>query len=160
MPSFLLLKFTLITFIGISLSPSSVQGQDVLTALRNNNAGQFADRIQGSPELTDLVSQSPTLFAPVDTPGQKLQKRDLISDSMNFCLTISNASSSHKRQGSAFPSIDFTTASNLVPANLGGHNQVLVSGGGTTIYSGLGQFVTIVQSFIPFNGGFIHTITG
>ena len=157
MPSFLLLN--LITFIAISLSPSSVQGQNVLTALRNNNAGQFADRIQASTELTDLVAGSPTLFAPIDTPGQRLQKRSLLGDSFGACKTLSNVTASHKRQGT-FPSIDFTTSSSLVPSNLGGRNQALVSGGGTTIYAGLGQFVTIVQSFIPFDGGFIHTVTG
>lgn len=161
MPSFLI-KFTLIAFTAISLSPSSVQGQNVITALQNANAGQFAARIQANPFLMSLLSSnsSPTLFAPVDTAaGQRLHKRSLEGDSFGFCKTLSNASASHKR-APTFPSTDFTTASNLVPANLGGLNQAVVSGAGPTIYAGLGQFVTVVQQFIPFDGGFIHTVTG
>jgi len=161
MPSFLLLKFTLIVLIAISLSPSSVQGQDVFTALKNANAGQYASRVKANPALANLIStgQVGNIFAPIDTPGQKLQKRGPLNDGLGLCKKLSGASETHKRD-TTLPSADFTTADSSVPANLGGRNQALVSGGGTTIYAGLGQFVTIMQSSIPFDGGLIYTVTG
>jgi hypothetical protein len=103
-----------------------------------------------------------------------LQRRDDEENFNDFCSTTSNTSSSHSSPAFAFPISDFTTASTLIPANLNGSHQVIVSGKANdngqnsnatatpqiVIYSGLGQNVSVVQQFIPYNGGFIHIISG
>ncbi|MCJ1388909.1 hypothetical protein MMC18_001760 [Xylographa bjoerkii] len=167
--------------------PSFAQAPGLFDALRNSGASRFAAAIESDPASSALYlsSQVQTVFAPADdtvaayvkrqeTPAQEQASGIQASGASNYLADI------NRRPGAQITTKDPN-------ANLGGKPQNVVSDSRNTtssnsakraisllgrqspnatlpsllsIYSGLGNNVSIIKADIPYNGGVIQIVDG
>jgi hypothetical protein len=166
----------------LSSSQAAAQATPLIQALQDAGASQFAAQIQSNPTVssTYLSSQVQTVFAPIDgstSPLNRKTKRQLSPQEIASLLYLGTSNLNtfvgiSSGAGAALPSNDDM-------ANLAGQNQSAVTNPSdmpsssvpkrwhnTTrpsllkIYSGLGNFVNIIQADISYDGGLIHLVDG
>jgi len=160
-----------------------VQAVDLYQGLRDANATKFAQWIQSNADLSAIFTNASvkTIFAPSDSAFNNVNKTDF----HRSLLRRQQDSRKEALQHTSDTAIDYSTMGlphgNEVPTNLladGNRNQPVVShpkkapGGtkmlslradettGVSLFSGLGDNVTIVKWDTLYDGGRIHTIDG
>ena len=174
-------------FLFTIIAPSSAQGPGLLEALRNAGASQFAAAIESDPASSALYlsSQVQTVFAPADdTLADYVKRQESPTQEQQMGIQASGASnylaSINRRPGAPISTKDSS-------ANLGGKSQNVVSDSRNTtssnsarrglsllrrqssnatlpsllsVFSGLGNNVSIIKADILYDGGVIQIVDG
>lgn len=171
-----------VVFLSFTFLLSSAQATTLIQALQDAGASQFAAQIQSNPTVssTYLSSQVQTVFAPIDgsnSPFSRKTKRQQSPQEIASLLYQGTLNLNTYAGISSGAGTSLLTKDNL--ANLAGHNQSSVTNPSNVpsstvprrwhnttrpsllkIYSGLGNYVSIIQADIPYDGGLIQLVNG